>query len=91
MDKIINYINMKADAAKTVLWNLFAPNYFKLLQSRYAEMKHALDIRDHEYEADMDELQAENDALRAENEQLSIKYNMLRERIQAMATSLGNK
>lgn len=70
MNKFSDFMRSKIDYLKTVLWNLFAPNMYKLLYQRYIEMRDALDERDEEYETDITLADEKNRALMAENERL---------------------
>lgn len=70
MNKFSDFIRSEIDYLKTLLWNLFAPNVYKLLYQRYIEMRDALDERDEEYETDITLADEKNRALMAENERL---------------------
>lgn len=96
VNKIKLWWFQKIDLVKTALWNTFAPNYYKLLEKRYVEMRDALDARDEEYEADLNELADENSKLveelekvKAERDKYESDYSHIRDRIQEMVAHLA--
>lgn len=78
MDKMKLWWWSKVDLVKTVLFNWFAPNLYKLLKSRYDEMVTQMAELDEQYEADLNELIEERDDYKQ-------KYLGLYTRIQEMA------
>lgn len=47
------WIESKVDLIKTALFNLFAPNLYKLLYQRYMELRSMMDTLDEEYSVDI--------------------------------------
>lgn len=72
-NKLRDKIAAKIDLAKTVLFNVFAPNLTKHITRRYWEMYDALQDRDEEYETDVNDAWERIHELEAELEQLKGK------------------
>ena len=89
MNKFSDFIRSKIDYLKTLLWNLFAPNMYKLLYQRYMELRDALDERDEEYEADITLADEKNRALTAENLELKKRLDSLTDNIRKMIDDMS--
>lgn len=72
-NKLRDKIAANIDLAKTVLFNIFAPNLTKHITRRYWEMYDALQDRDEEYETDVNDAWERIHELEAELEQLKGK------------------
>ena len=89
MNKFSDFIRSKIDYLKTLLWNLFAPNMYKLLYQRYMELRDALDERDEEYETDIMLADEKNRALTAENLELRKRLDSLTDQIRKMIDDMS--
>ena len=89
MNKFSDFIRSKIDYLKTLLWNLFAPNMYKLLYQRYMELRDALDERDEEYEIDITLADEKNRALTAENLELKKRLDSLTDNIRKMIDDMS--
>lgn len=89
MNKFSDFIRSKIDYLKTLLWNLFAPNMYKLLYQRYMELRDALDERDEEYEIDITLADEKNRALTAENLELRKRLDSLTDQIRKMIDDMS--
>ena len=89
MNKFSDFIRSKIDYLKTLLWNLFAPNMYKLLYQRYMELRDALDERDEEYETDITRADEKNRALTAENLELRKRLDSLTYNIRKMIDDMS--
>lgn len=89
MNKFSDFIRSKIDYFKTLLWNLFAPNMYKLLYQRYMELRDALDERDEEYETDITLADEKNRALTAENLELRKRLDSLTDQIRKMIDDMS--
>lgn len=89
MNKFSDFIRSKIDYLKTLLWNLFAPNMYKLLYQRYMELRDALDERDEEYETDITLADEKNRALMAENLELRKRLDDLTGGIRKMIDGMS--
>lgn len=72
-NKLRGKIAAKIDLAKTVLFNIFAPNLTKHITRRYWEMYDALQDRDEEYETDVNDAWKRIHELETELERLKSK------------------
>ena len=89
MNKFSDFIRSKIDYLKTLLWNLFAPNMYKLLYQRYMELRDALDERDEEYETDITLADEKSRALTAENLELKKRLDSLTDNIRKMIDDMS--
>lgn len=89
MNKFSDFMRSKIDYLKTLLWNLFAPNMYKLLYQRYMELRDALDERDEEYETDITLADEKNRALMAENLELRKRLDSLTDDIRKMIDGMS--
>ena len=89
MNKFSDFIRSKIDYLKTLLWNLFAPNMYKLLYQRYMELRDALDERDEEYETDITLADEKNRELTAENLELKKRLDSLTDNIRKMIDDMS--